>query len=99
MKSVILICTLCLLGFSTSSFANLNINIDAQKDSFYFQLDTPDEGYLQLNHTEFLPFCGPKPWPWRLLPDIQNQEYLLVPDNYQLQILHYIRNLFHKQDG
>ena len=47
--------------FSRTAPAQISISIDAQKDVFYDQLHSPDEGYLTISHTEFLPSSGPKP--------------------------------------
>ena len=44
-----------------SGFAGIGITIDAQKDIFYSQLYSPQDGYLTISHAEYLPFCGPKP--------------------------------------
>jgi len=43
------------------SHGALGILIDAQKDSFYTQLSGPEEGYLYIPHTDFLPRSGPQP--------------------------------------
>ena len=39
----------------------LSFIFDAEKDVFYNQLRSPDEGYLTISHTDFLPSSGPKP--------------------------------------
>ena len=52
---------LFLLTLYTNSPAQLNIKIDAQKDSFYTDLKVPEEGFLQIGSEDFIPFSGPKP--------------------------------------
>jgi len=50
-----------LFVFSRIALAQISISIDAQKDSFYNQLSSPDEGHLTITHSDFLPLSGPKP--------------------------------------
>jgi hypothetical protein len=50
-----------LFVFCRIVLAEISISIDAQKDTFYNQLSSPEEGYLTLSHFDFLPFSGPKP--------------------------------------
>jgi serine phosphatase RsbU (regulator of sigma subunit) len=57
-----LIYSLFILLVSTAAIqAGFSIRIDAQKDSFYTQLAEPDQGFLFIPHTDFLPFSGPQP--------------------------------------
>ena len=50
-----------LFVFSRIGLAQISISIDAQKDVFYNQLSSPEEGYLTISHSDFLPFSGHKP--------------------------------------
>jgi len=51
----------CVILLSTTLLAEEIIQIDAQPDSIYRTLNGPDEGYLVLSNTDFLPYSGPKP--------------------------------------
>jgi len=50
-----------LFVFSRIGLAQISISIDAQKDIFYNQLSSPEEGHLTISHSDFLPFSGHKP--------------------------------------
>jgi len=58
-RQTIFFLSLCLS--LNSILADIRITVDAQKDPFYNDLTNPDQGYLHISHTEFLPFCGPMP--------------------------------------
>ncbi|MBN2013205.1 hypothetical protein JW960_28000 [candidate division KSB1 bacterium] len=47
--------------FNNTCLAQFNIIIDAQKDTFYNHLISPDEGYIAISHNDYLPYNGPKP--------------------------------------
>jgi serine phosphatase RsbU (regulator of sigma subunit) len=53
--------TLLVLFCASSSVAQFGIVIDAQKDSFYAGLTGPQNGYIRIPHTDFLPRLGPRP--------------------------------------
>ncbi|MBN2029592.1 SpoIIE family protein phosphatase [bacterium] len=54
---------LLLLIFITKSISlsQIPISIDAEKDAFYDQLHSPEEGYLFIPHSDYLSYCGPEP--------------------------------------
>lgn len=52
---------LTVLICSRTGSAQIPITIDAQKDTFYQRLHSPEEGCLTLSHVDFLPYNGPKP--------------------------------------
>jgi len=61
MKSVAFAALLLTLTYSSRSPAQFSILIDAQKDSFYTQLERPDEGHIHIPHTDYLPLSGSRP--------------------------------------
>ena len=56
-QSVILLVLLCV----SQTPAEFSIEVDAQRDSFYTQLGRPEDGYLHIPHTDYLPLSGPRP--------------------------------------
>jgi serine phosphatase RsbU (regulator of sigma subunit) len=58
----IIVCLCCIFTIAISPvIAGLQIQIDAQKDSFYTALSGPEDGHLILAPADYLPFSGPKP--------------------------------------
>lgn len=41
--------------------AQFSVSIDGQKDPWYSRCTTPEEGYLHLSPSDFIPLSGPKP--------------------------------------
>ncbi|MCK5572217.1 MAG: SpoIIE family protein phosphatase [Bacteroidetes bacterium] len=82
MNRVVTTALLLTLICGSRSAAQFWIVIDAQKDSFYTQLERPEDGHIQVPHTDFLPLSGPRPDSDRdLSADVWaawDQEYLYV---------------------